>query len=111
VIIGTKSGDLELFDLASSSQTESIKAHDGPIWSLQVRPDKRGLVTGSADSNVKFWDFDMSQEEDTNENQTGSRRLTLIHTRTLKMNDDILCVRYSPNQKLVAVALLDATVK
>ncbi|CAG8625852.1 1091_t:CDS:10, partial [Cetraspora pellucida] len=111
VIIGTKSGDLELFELASSSQTESIKAHDGPIWSLQVRPDKRGLVTGSADSNIKFWDFEMSQDDDTNENQTGPRRLTLIHTRTLKMNDDILCVRYSPNQKLVAVALLDATVK
>ncbi|CAG8534966.1 1195_t:CDS:10 [Dentiscutata erythropus] len=112
VIIGTKAGNLEIFDLASSSQTESIKAHDGPIWSLQVRPDKRELVTGSADSNVKFWEFDMSQDGDTtNEHRTGPRHLTLIHKRTLKMTDDILCVRYSPNQKLVAVALLDATVK
>ena len=27
------------------------------------------------------------------------------------MSDDVLSVRYSPNQKLIAVALLDATVK
>ncbi|CAG8441358.1 3963_t:CDS:2 [Scutellospora calospora] len=35
-----------IFNIASSSQIESIEAHDGPIWSLQVRPDKRELVTG-----------------------------------------------------------------
>ncbi|CAG8657148.1 2775_t:CDS:2, partial [Scutellospora calospora] len=69
VIIGTKLGYLELFDIASSSQIESIKAYDGPIWSLQVRPDKRELVTGSADSNVKFWEFSTSQKADTNESQ------------------------------------------
>ncbi len=31
--------------------------------------------------------------------------------RTLKMSDDVLAVRYSPNNKLLAVALLDSTVK
>ena len=35
--------------------------------------------------------------------------LTLVHTRTLKMTDDVLGVRYSPNGKLLAVALLDST--
>jgi U3 small nucleolar RNA-associated protein 12 len=35
----------------------------------------------------------------------------MVHTRTLKMTDDILSVRYSPNGKLLAVALLDSTVK
>jgi U3 small nucleolar RNA-associated protein 12 len=53
---------LELFDLASSAIVESIKAHDGAVYSLQVRPDKRGLVTGSADKDVKFWDFDMVED-------------------------------------------------
>ena len=37
--------------------------------------------------------------------------LTLVHIRTLKMTDDVLAVRYSPNGKLLAVALLDSTVK
>ena len=34
-----------------------------------------------------------------------------MHIRTLKMTDDVLSVRYSPNGKLLAVALLDSTVK
>lgn len=41
----------------------------------------------------------------------GRRIVSLVHTRTLKMTDDILSVRYSPNEKLLAVALLDSTVK
>lgn len=38
-------------------------------------------------------------------------RLRLQHTRTLKLAEDILAVRYTPDQKLVAVALLDQTIK
>jgi len=37
--------------------------HDKAIWSLHIRPDKKGLVTGSADTNVKFWDFDILEEK------------------------------------------------
>ncbi|KAG0341393.1 hypothetical protein BG004_006043 [Podila humilis] len=110
VIVGTKAGHLELFDLGSSSMIESIEAHGGAIWSLQIRPDRRGLVTGSADKDVKFWDFDMIEEQVAGGNVT-KKRLSLVHMRTLKMSDDVLCVRYSPDQKMVAVSLLDATVK
>ena len=37
--------------------------------------------------------------------------LTLVHVRTLKMTDDILSVKYSPDGRLLAVSLLDSTVK
>lgn len=40
-----------------------------------------------------------------------AKRLGFIHTGTLKMSDDVLCVKYSPDQKLIAVSLLDCTVK
>ncbi|KAI9486509.1 MAG: WD40-repeat-containing domain protein [Benjaminiella poitrasii] len=106
ILIGTKTGELELYDIGSSSLVESVKAHDGAVYSLQVRPDKRGFVTGSADKDVKFWDFDMKQDK----NST-VKRLTFIHMRTLKMSDEVLCVRYSPDQNLLAVSLLDSTVK
>lgn len=33
------------------------------------------------------------------------------HVRILQLDEDVLCVRYSPNQKLLAVSLLDCTVK
>ncbi|KAI9595716.1 WD40-repeat-containing domain protein [Syncephalis fuscata] len=105
VLIGTKTGQLELYDIASSSLLESIDAHQGAVWSIAMRPDKKGIVSGSADKTVKFWDFDRTPLED------GPARVTLTLMRTLKMSDDVLCVRYSPDQRLVAVALLDATVK
>ncbi|KAJ3206540.1 hypothetical protein HK099_000505 [Clydaea vesicula] len=106
VIVGTKSGDLEIFDLSSSSLLESIKAHEGPLWSLEVRHDKGGLTTGSADKEVKFWDFQLLLEDN-----TSAKRLSLVHTRTLKMSDDVLHIKHSHDNKLLAVALLDSTVK
>lgn len=38
-------------------------------------------------------------------------RLSMKHVRILQLDEDVLCVRYSPNQKLLAVSLLDCTVK
>ena len=35
----------------------------------------------------------------------------MCHVRTLKMAEDVLSVCHSPDQRLLAVALLDATVK
>lgn len=37
---------------------DRVKAHTGTVWSMQVRNNKLGLVTGSADKEVKFWDFE-----------------------------------------------------
>lgn len=38
-------------------------------------------------------------------------RLSVKQTRILQLDEDVLCVRYSPNQKILAAALLDCTVK
>ena len=43
--------------------------------------------------------------------QPGSKQLTLRNIRTLRMADDVLCIRISPDGKYVAVALLDSTIK
>lgn len=40
-----------------------------------------------------------------------SRRLSVKQTRVLQMDEDVLCVRYSPDGRLLAVSLLDCTVK
>jgi len=53
-----------LFDVASSAMIEEIDAHNGALWSLCLFPDKRGLVTGSADKSVKFWQFELIADED-----------------------------------------------
>ena len=110
VVLGTREGTLEVFDIASSTLLHIIKAHEKEVWALQVSPDGKSLVTGSADSSAKFWEFKVVQEE-----VLGTTRkvpkLTLVHTRTLKVADDILAVRFSPDNRLLALSTLDHTVK
>lgn len=61
--MGTKSGELILYDIAASAIMATYKAHTGAVWGIHVRPDGRGLVSGSADKDVKFWDFEMKEQD------------------------------------------------
>ncbi|KAF8605289.1 WD-repeat-containing protein [Ceratobasidium sp. AG-I] len=108
VAVGTKSGEILVFDLASSALVQTTQAHEGAVWSLHVRSDNVAMVSGSADKDVKFWEFERKTEEGS---KFIGRVVTIVHVRTLKMTEDVLSVRYSPNSKLLAVALLDSTVK
>ena len=110
VVVGTKSGELELFDIASAAMLNTVKAHEGAIWTLHVHPDGRSVVSGSADKSAKFWNFEVVQEEIPGTRRT-SPRLKLVQKRTLKVSDDILSLKFSPDSRLLAVALLDNTVK
>ncbi|KAJ3723082.1 WD40-repeat-containing domain protein [Lentinula raphanica] len=109
IVVATKTGELLIYDVASSSLIETVKAHTGTIWSLHVRADGLALVTGSADKDVKFWE--MEHKAAAEDSTQSGRLLSLVHLRTLKMTDDVLSVRYSPDNKYLAVALLDSTVK
>ncbi|KAM4700462.1 WD repeat-containing protein 3 isoform 1-T2 [Discoglossus pictus] len=108
VIVGTKSGKLQLFDLASGNLMDSIAAHDGALWSISVSPDQRGFATGGADKCVKFWEFELVTDES---DAQSSRRLSVKQTRVLQLDEDVLCVRHSPDGRVLAVSLLDCTVK
>ncbi|KAI1807157.1 WD40 repeat-like protein [Daldinia bambusicola] len=110
VVIGTKTGEIELFEVATGTLLDSVSAHEGAIWSLQVHPDGRSIVSGSADKSAKFWKVQVVQEEVLGTTRTTSR-LKLSHSRTLKVSDDILSLKFSPDARLLAVALLDSTVK
>lgn len=61
--MGTKTGEIEMFDVASSALIETVTAHDGAVWALQVHPDGKSMVTTSADKSAKFWEFEVVQEE------------------------------------------------
>ncbi|EEY18613.1 DOM34-interacting protein [Verticillium alfalfae VaMs.102] len=110
VVVGTKGGELELFDVASASLLDSVTAHEGAIWSLQVHPDGKSMVSGSADKTAKFWNFQIVQEEILGTTRT-TPKLKLAQSRILKVADDILSLKFSPDAKLLAVSLLDSTVK
>ncbi|KAF1832964.1 WD40 repeat-like protein [Decorospora gaudefroyi] len=110
VVVGTKDGDIELYDIAASSLLDKLSAHEGAVWTMQVHPDGKSLITGSADKSVKFWKFDIIQEEIPGTKRT-TPRLKLVQSRILKVNDDVLSVEFSPDSRLLAVATLDNTVK
>ncbi|CAL9690674.1 unnamed protein product [Knipowitschia caucasica] len=106
ILLGTKNGNLQIFELASGSLLQTVDAHEGALWSMSLAPDQRGVVTGGADKTVKFWDFELVKDE-----ETTKKRLTLKHARTLQLEEDVLCVKFSPDHRLLAVSLLDCTVK
>ncbi|KAL0309651.1 UNVERIFIED_CONTAM: WD repeat-containing protein 3 [Sesamum radiatum] len=103
-IVGTKSGTLEIIDVRSGTCVEVVEAHGGSVQSIAATAD--GFVTGSADQDVKFWEYQTAQRpgQDT-------KHLTVSPVRNLKMNDDVVVVAVSPEGKHIAVALLDRTVK
>jgi U3 small nucleolar RNA-associated protein 12 len=110
VVIGTREGHLIIIDVASGDIVSTEEnAHDGAIWSLDVKHPPHGqretsLVTGSADKLVKYWAVECHEGHPSME-----------HTRTLQMSDDVMCVRFShstdPSKRLLFVASLDSTIK
>lgn len=57
---------------------------------------------------MKFWNFELIHDPDS---KIKAKVLSVLHTRTLKLEECVLCVRISPNNRFVAVSLLDSTVK
>lgn len=109
VLAGMKDGRLLIIDIAAGDILEEIQAHSGSeLWSMCLQPDMRGVVTGGADKTVKFWQFELIVDE---QSESKAKVLSLLHVRTLKLEETVLCVKVSPNSKFVAVALLDSTVK
>lgn len=110
VVIGTKNGEIELYDLATSTLLETVEAHEGAIWSLDLTPDGKTLVTGSADKSIKFWDFRIEKEAIPGTSRE-SAKMKIFHNKTLELDEDILSIKISPEAKYLAVSLLDNTVK
>lgn len=93
-------------------------------------------MTGAGDHELRFWDFEMvatppapdatgtvapTADGDSDDEEekppappppaTLPQRLALVHTRTLKLNDDVLCVAYTPDMRYVCAGLLDSTIQ
>lgn len=110
IVVGTRAGEIELYDLATSTLLETVQAHDGAIWSLDITPNGKSLVTASADKTVKFWDFKIEQELVAGTERTAAK-MKIFHDKTLELTDDILALKISPDTKYLAISLLDNTVK
>ncbi|XP_018493738.1 WD repeat-containing protein 3 [Galendromus occidentalis] len=101
-VLGTKQGNLQMFDLAAGELTETIAAHEGSTWSLSFTPGKKFLITGGSDKKVKFWSVEIDG---------ATKKFTLKLSRCLELPEAVTCVKVSPDGALLAVALSDNTIK
>jgi WD40 repeat protein len=56
-VIGGSEGSLSSWNLADSNRLSIIKAHSGPVNSVQMTSDGRYAVSGSNDTTVKICDL------------------------------------------------------
>lgn len=61
LLVGTKEGNLQVIDLGSGEMIQDYAAHDKAVWSIDLRPDGKGLVSGSADRQVGWMDGSMDR--------------------------------------------------
>ncbi|VDM96525.1 unnamed protein product [Thelazia callipaeda] len=103
VVLGTKNGDIFLFELATNELLEIVKrAHEGTIWRVISTPDKIGFISCGSDKKVRYWTYKLMNE--------GTRkRLSFEPCRILEVPDEALCVAASNNSHFLAVGLLDNT--
>ena len=52
VLVGCKSGRLQLLELASGALLENVAAHGAELWGMALTADRRGFATASADKQV-----------------------------------------------------------
>ena len=63
VLAALRKGQIQIWQVGSLSQWESIKAHDRPISSLALTPDRKRLLTASLDKTMKLWNLQSKLEE------------------------------------------------
>jgi WD40 repeat protein len=77
------------------------------------------MASGGADKQVKLWDFDLKGDgagAGAGGDAGGGaalKQLTLVHTRSLKLTDEVQCMRYSNHTDAakLLLALMDNTIK
>lgn len=73
------------------------------VWCLDGLPDRSGFVSCSADKHVKVWKWGTSEES--------SSQLSLTQDKSINTGQDVLCVKISPDSKLIACSLVSNVIK
>ncbi|CAG9786267.1 unnamed protein product [Diatraea saccharalis] len=107
-LVGCAGGTLLVVDVVAGRVLEQVPAHQGDCSCVGLTPNMLSCYSGGADKTVKLWQSELI-EDPTGESK--AKVLSLLHTRTLELEESVLAVKISPNSKFIAVALLDSTVK
>jgi len=92
-------GDIKLWDVATETVRTTLRGHSRAVTSIVFSPDGRSLISGSADTTVRFWDTSTSRE------------YGLLKGHQAAPGFEALAVALSPDGKWLATASFDRTVK
>ncbi|TNN18916.1 WD repeat-containing protein isoform 1 [Schistosoma japonicum] len=103
VVIGYETGQLILFDLTSKLIVQVIdEAHSGAVRSIAVTGDKKTVISGGSDKQVRFYDFHLKTGDN------GKPHLCLAESSPAKtVSDQISCLAVTPNNRLLVIALMN----
>ncbi|KAJ3101891.1 regulator of (H+)-ATPase in vacuolar membrane [Phlyctochytrium planicorne] len=65
LLVGTKKGDILLFDIRQQTMRKSFHAHASVVKALAIDAENDCLVSGSAGGDVKLWDMTQFEETET----------------------------------------------
>ena len=89
------SGEIQLWDVATSRQTGALVGHTDAIWSVRFSPDGSLIATAGQDHTIRLWD---------------SR--TLDEVRKLSGHtDEVFSIAFSPDGRRLASGSNDQTVR
>lgn len=104
-VAGCKDGKIDVIDVGAASVIERVDAHSGQVWSLAALPGGKGFISGSADQSLKIWHWESAAGEGP------AQRLGITEAAAINTGQDVLCVRVSPDGKLVAASLISNVIK
>jgi WD40 repeat protein len=93
-------GEVKLWDVASETVRATLHGHWRSVTSLAYSPNGQSLVTGSADTTVRFWDA-----------ADGREYGMLVKGHKSAIGFEGLAIAFSPDGTRLATASFDRTVK
>lgn len=105
ILAGTKVGTLLIVDTPSGEIIETVEAHEKELRKVALLPNKLGCITCSSDCTVKLWNFELLK------NEYQMTVLSLLHVKTLQLQEPVLDVGVTADSNLITTALLDSTVQ
>jgi len=105
VLVGTKEGHLELYDLRVGELAQRETKHSGAVYALAEQPDHKGFCTCSADRWLRFFEYTFTK------GAGASCTISEVPDRSLELPDEGMSIAWAPNAKWIAIALLNNTVQ
>jgi WD40 repeat protein len=57
VITGSDDQTVTVWNLKSGAEEQTLRGHQGGVWTVAVTPDGERAITGSGDQTVKVWNL------------------------------------------------------